>query len=230
MKKIVLMFCGLAIITAPAVNFATVQEKTADTMEYRMPDTSRSDSTTGTLDGSATYDRVWGVNYDGTCNASSSDSASNGSSYLSFAIHTTADENLDAVVSASSGGLDDTVMFVYCDPFDPANPSANVVAWDDDGGTGYLSAISPADGVAITADTTYYLVIAGYSSSQLGDFTLDLGGTAVFGVAQQPTPTPVPTATPAGPSPIPTAGQRGLAVMMVLLVIGAVVILRRRMA
>ena len=230
MRKTGLLFCGIAILMAPIVNFAAVSEKTDDTMEYQMPGASRSDSTTGSLDGSATYDRVWDVTYDGTCNASSSDSSYNGSSYVSLAFHSPTAENLDAVISSASGGLSDTAMFVYCDPFDPASPEVNVVAWDDDDGDGLLSAITPADGVAIDADTTYYLVIAGYNSGELGDFTLDLGGDAVFGVAQQPTPTPAPTATPAGPSPIPTAGHRGLLLMMVLLGGVAVLILRRRMA
>lgn len=226
MKKLMFVLCVVALVAAPSIGSAAVSEKTTDTRNYQVSPVSRSDSVSGNIDGSNTFDRVYSVTYDGTCNASSSDSSQNGVGYEVFAFHTTVAENLDA--STTDGGLGDSVMFVYCDPFDPANPDLNLVAWDDDDGAGLMSAITPADGVAIAADTTYYIVITGWSPTDLGAYTLDLGGDFAFGPAEQPTPTPAPTATPAGPSPVPTTSRTGLVVMMALLGVVALVILRRR--
>lgn len=222
MKKLMFVLCLVALVAGSAFVYAGISEKTTDTLNYQVSPVSRSDSTAGNVDGSSTFDRTFSVTYDGTCNASSLDSSQNGVGYEVFAFHTTVAENLDA--STTDGGLGDSVMFVYCDPFDPANPASNLVAWDDDDGSGFMSAITPADGVAMAADTTYYMVITGWSPTDLGNYTLDLGGNFVFGPAQQPTP------TPAGPAPVPTTSHSGLALMMVLLGGVALVILRRRAA
>lgn len=228
MKRNLVVFLVAFVVAIPFSGFADVSEKTIDTQDYSMPAGDRSDTTPGVLDGSNTYDRAWDVTYDGTCTATSLDSGNDGSSYEVFAFYTPVAENLDALVTL--GTLSDSVMFVYCDPFDPANPDVNLVAWDDDDGDGLASAIIPADGVAIDADTTYFLVIAGYGATALGTYTLDLGGNAVFGAAQQPTPTPEPTMPPDGPQPIPTTSRGGVALMALMLFGAALVLLRRRMA
>jgi len=214
------------IISASALSWATITEKSNDTMDYTIAAESRSDSTTGNLDGSNTFDRVWDVNLDLTCNASSSDSYNDGVSYQVFEFHTPTEENLDAAIQPG-GSLNDSVMFIYCDPFDAANPAANLVFYDDDGGDGLLSAITPADGVTLSADTTYHMVISGYSDSHQGTFTINLGGNAVFGPAQQP---PTPTPTPVGAQPIPTSTHGGMALMVALLGVFAIIVIRRKMA
>ena len=223
MKRCSLVLIAAIVVATPLAGFADVSEKTADTQDYTMPEGSRSDTTAGDIDGTNTFDRVYSVNYDGTCSATSTDSGNDGVGYEVFAFHSPATENLDALVTL--GTLGDSVMFVYCDPFDPLNPAANLLAWDDDGGAGLASAITPADGYSITADTTYYMVISGYSSSHLGTYTLDLGGSFVFGVAQLPTPTPIP-----GDRPIPTLGRSGMIAMVLLLACAAFLFLRRRVA
>lgn len=220
-RNLVVLFVALVVAIAFS-GFADLSEKTADLQDYSLPAGDRSDTTAGNIDGTNTYDRVYSVTYDGTCAATSSDSSQDGTSYEVFPFYSPTGENLDAATTL--GTLNDTVMFVYCDPFDPANPSANLMAWDDDDGDGYASAITPADGFFITANTTYYMVISGWGPSDLGTYTLDLGGDAVFGVAQQPTP------TPAGPQPIPTTSRGGITLMVLMLFGAALVLLRRRMA
>ena len=214
-KKWQVMALALAVAVAPLVAGAADPEKVPDNSEFTIGAGNRSDTTTGNLDGSQTFDRRYSVNYDGTCNATSSDSSYDGVSYQVFDIHSPVTENLVAEVSNAS--FDDSVMFLYCDPFDPANPDQNLVAWDDDGGTGYLSAFTDADGYQIQANTTYHLVVCGYHDYDQGTFTLTLGGQAVFD-SGAPTPTPlanrgVPATTPWGATVLLIAIS-GLAVAM----------------
>ncbi|MCB1049131.1 MAG: IPTL-CTERM sorting domain-containing protein [Acidobacteria bacterium] len=182
-------------------------EKTPDTREGHV--FVRSGSEPGDLDGSQTFDRRFLVTYDGTCSAANSDSSNNGVSYMVFNISSPVTENLDAEVVL--GTLGDSVLFLYCDGFDPLNPAANIVAWDDDGGVGFGSHIAPGDGVEIQAGQTYQLVVSGFNNTHMGDFTMVLGGNAVFGQ----------------PVTIPTMSEWGLIVFAVLM-IGSGLYLRRR--
>lgn len=206
--------CVAVVLLLAGVAFAS--EKTPDISEYSI--FVESDSTAGNLDGSNTFDRRFLVTYDGSCNAVSSDSSNDGTSYQVFEIWSPVAEALEAEVVL--GTLGDSVLFLYCDPFDPLNPAANLVAWDDDGGVGLGSAFAPADGIMIDANTPYFLVVSGYGAATLGDFTLNLGGNAVFGQ--------IPTPTPTGPAPVPTVSRGGLIVLVLILASIAVAILARR--
>lgn len=219
-----IVMLAVALSVLPLSSWAgSDPEKAPDTSEFSLAPASRADSTTGDLDGSQTFDRRWDVNYDGTCNATSQDSSYNGQSYQAFAIHSTTTEALIAEVADGGGTLSDSVMFLYCDPFDAANPDQNIVAWDDDGGIGYLSAFTAGDNYVIQADTTYWLVISGYDDNDLGTFTLNLGGDAVFGPASG-VPTPTPLAAPGVPATTPW----GAAVLLLALCGVALAILRRQ--
>jgi len=221
-KTTIIGVMALAIATAPwAAVSAADPEKTPDTVNFTLDPASRADSTTANIDGSQTFDRRYDVQYDGTCNATSSDSYADGVGYVALAIHSPTTENLVAEVSAAD--FSDSVMFLYCDPFDPANPDQNLVAWDDDDGAGNLSAFSDADGFQIQADTTYWLVISTYGPGGTGNFTLDLGGDAVFGPAGG-VPTPTPLAAPG----VPAATPWGLAALMLAFAGVALALLRRR--
>lgn len=215
MKKMMVCVAVLFLISG----FAVASEKSPDTVDYSI--LSDADTTAGDLDGSDIFDRRFLVTYDGTCNATSSDSSNDGTPYQVFEISSPVTEALEAEVVL--GTLGDSVLFVYCDPFDPLTPEANLRAWDDDDGVGYGSAITPADGYMIEADTTYFLVVGGYGNDDFGDFTLNLGGNAVFGQVQ-PTPTP----SPAGPTPVPTLSHGGMVALMLVLAGIAVAILARR--
>ncbi len=219
MKKVVSFILVALVTVVPLVASADAGgEKAPDTTEFTLGSGSRSDTTTGNLDGSQVFDRRWDVTYDGTCNATSNDSSQDGVSYQAFAIHSTATENL--VAEVTSGALSDSVLFLYCDPFDPANPDQNLVAWDDDDGTGFLSAFTDADGYQIQANTTYYLVVTGWGPSDQGTFTLNLGGTAVFGAAGAPTPQAEPG--------VPAMTPWGLAAFLLTVAGVGLLLLRRR--
>ena len=217
-KTLQVMALALAVAAAPLVAGAADPEKAPDNSEFTIGAGSRSDTTTGNLDGSQTFDRRWGVAYDGTCNATSNDSSNDGVSYEVFEIHSPVTENLVAEVSNATF---DSVMFLYCHPFDPNNPDQNLVAYDDDGGAGTLSAFTDADGYQIQANTTYDLVVCGYDDTEQGGFTLTLGGQAVFD-SGAPTPTPLAGAG------VPATTPWGVAVLLVAISGLAVAILRRR--
>ncbi|MEE4273192.1 MAG: hypothetical protein V2I67_16075 [Thermoanaerobaculales bacterium] len=209
------MCAALLIVVA---GFAGADVKEPDTVDYMVM--IEADSTPGNLDGSNTFDRRFLVTYDGTCAAASSDSSNDGVSYEVFPIWSTVDEALEAEVVL--GSLSDSVLFLYCDPFDPMNPEVNLVAWDDDDGAGFGSAFTPADGYMITANTQYYLVVTGYGNASLGDYTLTMGGDAVFGQPATPTPT--------GPQPVPTTSRTGMIILVAALALVAFALLRSRSA
>jgi len=90
------------------------------------------------------------------------------------------------------GSLPDSLLFIYC-AFDPANPNTSLVAIDDDGGAGLASAITPADGVQLQANVSYFAVVSGFGTTDLGTFDLNLGGDLVLGGAVPVEAVSVPT-------------------------------------
>lgn len=186
LKKIFL----LSLLSTTA--FALSPEKVADTREYSISVANRSDTTSGNLDGSQTFDRRFDDGVSAGCDYVSQDSSQNGVSYQVFEFYTPTGENADIEVTFPTGStLTDSVLFVYCS-FDPNSPADNMRGIDDDGGTGFASAITPADGMLLDANTTYYAVVAGFSATQQGEFNLVLGGDLVFGRAPLPAPPVVP--------------------------------------
>lgn len=183
-------------------------EKEPDTMEYRL--INRADSEAGDLNGSQTFDRRFLVTYDGSCAAASSDSSNDGVAYEVFTFYSPSGQNIDAEVVL--GTLADSVLFVYCDPFNPASPTDNLVAWDDDGGVGLASAIVPADGIALSPGVTYQFVVSGFNNTHLGTYTLNVGGDLQFGL----------------PVFVPTLGEWGMIAFVCLLAVAGLVMMRRR--
>jgi hypothetical protein len=59
----------------------------------------------------------------------------------------------------------DTVLYIFCDPFDPNNSTTNGVFMDDDDGEGLFSAIMTTDGVTLTPGNDYWLVVCAYSTT-----------------------------------------------------------------
>ena len=53
----------------------------------------------------------------------------------------------------------DTVIYLYCDPFDPMAPTENAIYMDDDDGEGLLSAITYENGVTLMPGNDYYFII-----------------------------------------------------------------------
>ena len=193
-------------------------EKITDTREYAVAPSAVSATMSGNLDGTNTYDRVFGDGVDVGCAHTTNDSSNNGSSYQVFEIHSPSGQNADIEVQLPAGStLGDTVLFVYC-TFDPANPMSMVAGVDDDGGVSFASAITPADGLTLTADTSYFVVVAGYDSTELGEFDLVLGGDLTFG----------PAATLAPPANVPALNNMTLILLLLSLITIAFIYMRKK--
>ncbi len=211
MKKITTIMALLITIAALGQGRLT-GEKAPDNSEYLGP-FNRAGSFTQTIDGSQVFDRRWNVSLDLNCQATSSDSSSDGVGYVVFDIVAPGGEALDAVVTSAGTTIGDTLMFVYCD-FDPANPADSLVFWDDDGGPGLLSAIEPSDGVTLAAGT-YKLVVSGFSSTHTGDVTVEVGGDYTI-------------AGGTGGAGVPTMSQWGMILFASLLVLSGILVIRRK--
>ena len=112
--------------------------------------------------------------------------------YQEIPFYTTSDEALD-VSCVDMSGTSDYLFFVYCDPFDAANPDLNILAIDDDGGSGFLPAFDPAWAFDVTANTQYYLVISPFSNGAMGTSDITFGGDFVLGtIPEDPPPPSVP--------------------------------------
>lgn len=72
--------------------------------------------------------------------------------------------------------LSDTVIALYCNPFDPAAPLANAVAYDDDGGSGLLSAFTAADGIILAPNVPYWFVVTTFANGESGFYEMAFGG------------------------------------------------------
>lgn len=186
MKKIFLLAAALTLSVA---GFASANEKDSiDNPENGIRGGVNA-TMPGDLTGAPTFDRRFLVTYDGTCAAPSSDSGNDGTAYQVFPIVSPSGQAAD--IEVVLGTLGDSVLFIYCDPFDPAQPDQNLRAWDDDGGAGLGSAIVPGDGVMLDAGVTYYAVVTGFGLADIGTFDINLGGDLQFG-SGLPETTPVP--------------------------------------
>ena len=146
--------------------------------EFTFPEGIESDSYSGSLTaGSPVWDRIFGGAVDPLCNAAMTDSGVDGQYYEVIPIQVTSAEDLEAEVISFTGG--DSVIALYCDPFDPANPLLNVVAYDDDDGVGTLSAFTAADGITLQPGNTYWFVFSTLSSAVMGDFTVNFTSATV---------------------------------------------------
>ena len=107
--------------------------------------------------------------------------------YQVFPFYSTSGEAADVEITNST--VSDTTISIYCD-FDPTDASLSLVAYDDDGGVGLLSAITPAEAAILAPNTTYYLVVSTFSPGDTGTYVI-LGGDLLFGNASAATPVPV---------------------------------------
>lgn len=174
--------------TIKARERAGADERNVTALTYRGSDSVTVD---GTLDGSSpTFDRrIPDGAVGNACDAQSADSTSDGVPYAAFQLQvagSSADPPVpfEALVQVAGTTLTDSVLYLYCDPFDDQNPDANLVFSDDDDGAGpngALSAITLSDGVMLTGGASYWLVIStfGSAASEWGDFSIALSGASV---------------------------------------------------
>jgi hypothetical protein len=151
---------------------AFASEKLIDTSDVQ---SAAQVSITGTLGGgSPTWNRTYNNidPPDPTCNRPSSDSFSDGMYYGRHCIQVSSTDPIEIVVSAAGTTISDTVMYLFCVPFDPSNPADRQVFSDDDDGDGLLSAFTLADNVVLTPGI-YDLVISTFSAGATGDYVID---------------------------------------------------------
>ena len=133
---------------------------------------------TGTFDNdSATWDRTKSTPATTTpsCSTESEDSYNNNVSYDQFHIKSSVNTILQAIIAETSIPAIDTMMALYCAPFDPQQPGINLVAMDDDG-NGYPNAGLSSRDITLEGGKSYYLVVTNYSNYVLnGTYSLVLG-------------------------------------------------------
>jgi hypothetical protein len=156
--------------------------------EHHFEGVTEADTYSGSFDISdPTWNRIIGTSTDPACAATSVDSSIDGQYYEAIPIFVTATENLAAEVTAFTGG--DSVIAVYCDPFDSLNPATNLVAYDDDGGVGFLSAFVDADGVQLNPGNQYWFIMTTFTNAVIGDYDIAFTSpTVTVGLVNQAPP------------------------------------------
>ncbi len=123
--------------------------------------------------GSTRWNRIEANNpsVDLACSLPVADAAADDVAFQAFPIRASALGNLEVeVVADAQTALADTVLALYCDPFDPLEPTANLVAVDDDDGPELLSRFHSSDGIALAPETTYWLVLTTFDAASYGTY------------------------------------------------------------
>lgn len=176
----------------------------------------------GSLTGGPTYDRIFTSDVQNDCTATSTFSGSGtGVEYAMVPIYSPTGATLVGTLDNPGTDIDDTVLSLYCDPFDPANADLNLVGYNDDF-SGLISGFDGTEGIVLAPNTQYFLVVSLFSPGDIGggNFELAVGGLnggeeVVFG-------SPLPEARA-----VPTLGFAGMAVLVLVLAACSVVALRR---
>ena len=98
--------------------------------------------------------------------------------YHVFCIQAT-DTNPIQIWTAPITGQFDTVLYLYCDPFDPMNSTENCVTVDDDNGDGLLSFIGAVTTVTLVPGTSYWLVVCSYGTT-VGEYLIETSDNVVL--------------------------------------------------
>lgn len=161
-----------------AAGSAAAGEKALDTVNIKAGPASFQ-VLAGVLDASSpTWDRIHTAAVDANCGAPALDSANDGMPFDIFCIEVSDTEPVQIVLDADLTSLTDTVLTLYCDPFDPAAPDRNVIAFDDDDGVGTRSALTAADDIRLVPGREYWVVVSTYGAGMYGTFRVQLGDNA----------------------------------------------------
>ena len=176
MRALPLLFhLSLTVALSSAALAAPASEKALDPVDVK-PRATSFQVLAGALDGSSpTYDRIYGTTVAGNCAAPVSDSMNDGMSFDLFCVEVIDGSAVEIIIDPALTGISDTVLTLYCDPFDPQAPAQNVVAFDDDDGVGTLSAIAASDDVRLVPGREYWVVVSTYGAGMYGGFTVQLG-------------------------------------------------------
>lgn len=163
----------LSIFLLVGAGTALALEKTPDLINVPAK-ASFSPPVSGTLSEiSGTYDRIYTHGMvDAQCGAEAFDSVNDDMYFDVYCLQVDDDQPIELVLDAAGTDIIDTVLTLYCSPFDPLNPDQNVVAFDDDSGETTLSAITLADELALVEGQEYWLVISTYGANMTGDYLL----------------------------------------------------------
>lgn len=181
LKSLIMMSLALALPAAAA-------EKTANAVNVKAALTGFQ-TFSGTLDGSSPiYDRIHGTTADPGCDAPVLDSLNDGMAFDIQCLEVIDTDPIEIILDPAATDITDTVLTLYCDPFDPQAPSLHVVAFDDDDGMATLSALSASDDIRLVPGLKYWLVVSTYGAGMHGSYTVQLsdnvfpcGGVAIKG-------------------------------------------------
>ena len=107
------------------------------------------------------YDRAFSSFRDFGCSGvPTNDSAQDNMPYRSIPFKAGNYGFLDVNVQREATTIADTTLALYCGSFDPENPGMSMIAYNDNGPEGLLSAFEPSTGVTVSPNNTYYLVLS----------------------------------------------------------------------
>ena len=162
MKKVIVVFLAL-LLTSVAV--AADPPKDLDRVDYVMDTPSRMVISGELTDDTPTWHRWRPASYEELsldCDLVMTSDYSTEPHFDQYCFNVTTDDPVEFVVDEADF---DTVIYIYCDPFDPAAATENAVYMDDDDGVGLLSAIFADNGVTLTPGDDYWFIICSYSST-----------------------------------------------------------------
>ena len=183
MKKVIVILLVMIVTT---VAFATTDPiKDPDTVDYVISEPSRL-VIDGELTGDTpTFHRWRPASYSEVgldCDLVMTSDYSTEPHFDQYCFNVSTDDPVEFVVTEAGF---DTVIYIYCDPFDPADATLNAVKMDDDNGVGLLSAITVDDGVTLTPGVDFWFIICSYSST-IGTYSVSTSDNVILcGVANE---------------------------------------------
>ncbi len=140
------------------------------------------DEISGVIDASSPrWNRVYEASgeADLTCQLEAFDSNQDQCPYVALPIHgISSGERLRVEVVRAATTMADTVLYLYCEDFDPAQPDKNLIATNDDFGGEETSGFGQYLELDLVGPLTYYLVLSafdGVDESGEGEVTGDFG-------------------------------------------------------
>jgi len=191
MKVLIVTCLALTLMTGLAMADKEIESNGQPDIAGQAMDSPSRIQLSGVFDaGSPVWDRVFA--YNGNlpsmeCLHPMNDSSSDGQYYNLFCISSTDDNPIEISVNADATELEDTTLYLYCDPFLITQPLDNCVFYDDDGHPVELySQIGLYDNIVLPVGVEYWVVLSTYEGGDAGAFVLDLsdnltvcGGVAV---------------------------------------------------
>lgn len=106
-----------------------------------------------------------------SCDLPSFDSGNDGTAYEVIPFYSKTGGAFTAYVDPANTTMQDSVLYLYCHPFDPENPGENLIAYNDDFQGTLLSGFGTNLELTLVPEYTYYLVLSTFNvvEGQAGD-------------------------------------------------------------